>query len=721
MAIYRNTFLLTFFCLFFGQLNAQKNDSLWDVWVDTEQHDTARAEAMQYYAWSYLFVNTDSAIYFGNLELEFSQKTMLPKWVAKAYNTIGLAYMYQGKYDSSLTYLERSLAYRKALGSKSDIGGSYGNIGIVYQEISNFPVAIDYFMKSLYYKEEMNDSIGIANTCNNIGLLYTKLKEYDQVQIYHNKSLRIYKALGNKRGIARVHNNLGALSIQLQDFESAEQNLKISLDISKEINDKHAAAATYLSLSSLYLLDDFNQNSTNRNEILATSFEYMQASYQLYSELQEPRGMIKILNHKAEYYLIVSQLNNAKTSALEAKNIGLQYGYFSELTSTYEILFQIEQKKGNYKAALDYKLRHSAIKDSLFGIKNEKEIYRNEVKFQFEKQAAEDSLESVKNQEIAAAKFSAQKKLLDKEQSIKYLAFGFIVVLCISAFLIYRRYKITKTQKDIIEHQKIEVGLQHKEILDSIQYAQRLQTAILPQKEDIHNFFTDSFLLFKPKDVVSGDFYWFEVIDETAYVAVADCTGHGVPGAMVSIVCSNALNKTLIEEGITEPSKILDRARQLVIENFEKSSENLKDGMDISLCAIKKSKDNTTIVRWAGANNPLWVLSKDKDDLLEIKGDKQPIGKYENLTPFTQHELEMADGDSLFIFTDGFADQFGGVNVKTTNSTGKKFKSKPFKKLLLSQKNVNMTIQKEFIQTTFETWQGDLEQVDDVCILGIRF
>ena len=221
----------------------------------------------------------------------------------------------------------------------------------------------------------------------------------------------------------------------------------------------------------------------------------------------------------------------------------------------------------------------------------------------------------------------------------------------------------------------------------------------------------NNFIYFNPKDVVSGDFYWFEYINGCSYLAAADCTGHGVPGAMVSIVCSNALNRSVKEFGITEPSKILDKTRDLVIETFEKSDEEVKDGMDIALCKL----DGTTL-SYSGANNPLWIVpngAKDIENIIEYKADKQPIGNYAAEKPFTTHTIELRKGDTIYIFSDGYVDQFGGEK-------GKKFKAKAFRSLLISVQNKPMEEQKRILNETFENWRGNLEQIDDVCVIGVK-
>lgn len=259
-------------------------------------------------------------------------------------------------------------------------------------------------------------------------------------------------------------------------------------------------------------------------------------------------------------------------------------------------------------------------------------------------------------------------------------------------------------QKDLIEEK-------NNEVMDSIHYAKRLQKAILPTSQYIYENLRDSFILFRPKDIVSGDFYWMTNIGDKVFVAAVDCTGHGVPGAMVSIVGANGLNRCVKEFNLTKPSEILDKLREIVIDTFNSSSsDDVKDGMDIALMAIdKKSKK----IEFAGANNPLWIAHNKTKEMEIIKGDKQPIGKFDYAVPFANHEVQLEEGDCIYVFTDGYADQFGGMK-------GKKLKYKPFQQMLIQNMHRPMFEQKEVIEDAFIEWMSDFEQVDDVCVIGVR-
>ncbi len=286
---------------------------------------------------------------------------------------------------------------------------------------------------------------------------------------------------------------------------------------------------------------------------------------------------------------------------------------------------------------------------------------------------------------------------------------------------------------EIIEQKKI---IEHKseEVMDSIKYAKRLQEAILPPEEMINSAILNNFVLYIPKDIVAGDFYWMEKVkgkkgqQDKVFIAAADCTGHGVPGAMVSVVCSNALNRSLLEYGLTDPGILLDKATDLVIERFSRADQEVKDGMDIALASIVYNNDNSANIEYAGAHNHLWVITKrdvigiesnmtefDGVDykLHEIKANKQPVGKYFNRRTFKTNKLTLEQGERFYLYSDGYADQFGGPN-------GKKFKNKTFKKLIIDTIELDLLTQKDKLEKNFYEWKRDFDQLDDICVIGIE-
>ena len=265
-------------------------------------------------------------------------------------------------------------------------------------------------------------------------------------------------------------------------------------------------------------------------------------------------------------------------------------------------------------------------------------------------------------------------------------------------------------EKKIVEEQKKVVEEKNHEILDSINYAKRIQTAILPPPRVVKEFLKNSFILYLPKDIVAGDFYWMENIDGTIYFAACDCTGHGVPGAMVSVVCNTALNRAVIEFGLRKTGEIFDKTRELVLENFARSDEEVKDGMDASLAALDLINQK---MMWSGANNPLWIYRKNNNQIEEIKADKQPIGQSDKPKPFATTNIDLCEGDIIYLFTDGYSDQFGGEK-------NKKLTKAKFRELLLSLASLSMDEQRAKLLDFHNTYRGSNEQVDDICVMGVR-
>lgn len=286
-------------------------------------------------------------------------------------------------------------------------------------------------------------------------------------------------------------------------------------------------------------------------------------------------------------------------------------------------------------------------------------------------------------------------------------------------------YYVFKPTRKIIITQENELKQKIKDLTDSMFYAKKVQDTILPAQREFTESFSESFVLYLPKDIIAGDFYIVESLtgnndgvsvntggDDLVLFAVCDCTGHGIPGAMVSLICHNAIDKAVKELRLTDPASILNKVNELVRQAFSREEAAIMDGMDISICCLNRS---TRQLCWAGANIPLWILRTEGEqaEIIELKPDKQPIGRYVTNKPFTNHTIEVSHNDSIFLFSDGYSDQFGG-------DKGKKFKSKQLQKLLIDNCKEELSATKKILQSTLELWKGKHEQVDDITILGIR-
>lgn len=314
-------------------------------------------------------------------------------------------------------------------------------------------------------------------------------------------------------------------------------------------------------------------------------------------------------------------------------------------------------------------------------------------------------------------KFDSAQTIVVSDNTIKFFFLMNVIVIC--GFLLYtiayfreltsRQNNELESNYKSIEIQKHLVENKNREITDSIEYALRIQNAILPPAGIVKQSLGSSFIYYKPKDIVAGDFYWIEKINDTVLFAACDCTGHGVPGAMVSVICHNALNRAVREFGLKQPAEILDKTAELVIENFSKSEEDIKDGMDISLCAYNTS---TKTLQWAGANNPLWLIKNG--ELIETKADKQPIGMSDSRKPFTNHIFNVSSSDTIYLFSDGVTDQFGG---ETGN---KKLTKKRFREFILSIQGKEIEEQGISLEEFITNYRKTTEQIDDMLVIGVK-
>ncbi len=631
--------------------------------------------------------------------------------LGKCYTDIGLVKRKQGIYSEALEYSQKALKIFEKLESTDGISINSNNIGIIYKEQKNYSDALKYFQKSLDCDIASGDAYGEALGYGNLAIVHTLTENFDEAYRNNFKSLAVFINIKDTMMISRAYNNIGGLFANLSEEGATIKNFTLFNIDQNSATD----SSLYYKLKSLEVQGDAGFDYDRTFALVGVGFAYVKRS--------EPQKGLKY----CEEALRISDRMNSPERSLDACNC----------------LQMIWAETGNYRKAYEYYLRYDAAKDSVINEDNIRDLTQREMNFGFEKKEFTDSLmrkqlEEKKNFE-QEKKDAARNEELRLQKIYTFSGLGGLLLLGALAFVLYKGIKRKQEDNKIISEQKLKVEHQNelleeknKEILDSINYAKRLQDAILPPLRIVKEYLPDSFILYKPKDIVAGDFYFMEPTGEKIVFAAADCTGHGVPGAMVSVVCSNALNRVVKEFKITDAGKILDKVRELVLETFEKSESEVKDGMDISLCVLDlKNK----MLHWSGANNPLWIVRKEEGQgargegeeasgihlspdpcpfsLIEFKPDKQPIGKYADSKPFHTHEVELLKNDAIYVFTDGYEDQFGGEK-------GKKYKSSRMKELFLSIQTLSMMEQKGKIDSAFEDWKSELEQVDDVCIIGVR-
>jgi tetratricopeptide (TPR) repeat protein len=729
--------ILLFFFLPWVAFSQEYTDTLWNIHTDEKESVDKRVWAIDEMAWELLFSQPDSARKISFIALGFAKKHKQERWISEILSTIGVSYFVEGKFPKAIEFYQKSLKLRENAGDKKGIAAVLGNIGNVYNDMEDFDNAIKYQILSLEIDLEIGNKSGVGSSYNNVANAYKKMGRQEEAKEYYLKSLAIKEELGDKQGIANTINNLG-------DIEEIAGNFPRAL-------------------------------------------EYYQKSYALEKELGNQQGQVLSLLSMASLYEQMKDYKKVYELSSRAKNIAEENNFKMALMQVNYFLYQFYKATKPVSEALIAYEAYIQIRDSVHNEESKLEISRLQLTYEFEKKATEDSLKNAQEQKIKDSLIEVQKATLDNRNTQLYGVVGGLMLIIVFSLFIVNRVRVISAQKKLIEQQKSIVDEKNKEITDSINYAKRIQAAILPPSRIVKEMLPDSFIIYKPKDIVAGDFYWMHLSlnpspqregkamltsdgtaeeqsplspgrgeaspersrrrGEVVFFAAADCTGHGVPGAMVSVICNNGLNRSVREYGLTDPGKILDKTREIVIQEFEKSDEEVKDGMDISLCALEaipsslSSQERAGVrLHYAGANNPLWVIRRDRHpelvsgsqemlaqvghdknlepdtlnfELHEVKADKQPIGKYTENKPFTTHTLELQKGDTIYVFTDGYADQFGG-------ETGKKFKSANFKKLLLSIQDKSMDEQQKIITETFSTWKGETDQVDDVCVIGVR-
>jgi serine phosphatase RsbU (regulator of sigma subunit)/Tfp pilus assembly protein PilF len=658
--------------------------------------------------------------------IDLSKKLNFKKGLAHAFHNLGVLHMYQSNYTQAISNYNNALDIRTDIKDIQGIAATNNNLGMVFYEQGDFDKALNYHFKALKSREEIKDKKGIADSYNNIGNIYLFLKNYDEALKKYTSSLRLRLEIQDKYGESTSYNNIALCYYYYKKYDDAISMTKKAITISENLNDKLGLGNNYNNLGlNYYMLKNYPE--AIKNYAIAIKIR---------EELGNKSGVAAAYINLGSTYFMQKNGFEAKKAMNYGLNIALQTGNKNWLKQAYKGLYDVDSLMGNYKSAINnYKL-YVMYSDSIVNEESDKEIMKSQMQYNFDKKAAADSIKVAEEKKVTAAQ-------LKQEKTQRFALYGGLALVLVFAGFMFNRFRITQKQKHIIELKEKETQLQksiieekHKEITDSINYAERIQRSFLATKELLDDNLKDYFVFFKPKDVVSGDFYWCAKLSNGNFaIATADSTGHGVPGAIMSLLNVTSLEKAI--EHYTNPADILNHTRQTIIERLKKdgSEEGGKDGMDCSLLVFdfvspfeggaQRAGDVAAILHIAAANNPVWIIRSNSPfeggvrrtgdiELIEIKPDKMPVGKSERQhESFTLQTIKLQKGDTIYTLTDGFPDQFGG-------DKGKKFMSKKLKELLLANVHLSITQQKELLDSTFKNWVGDLEQVDDVTVIGIR-
>lgn len=621
------------------------------------------------------------------------------------------------------------------------------NKGYLFHNLGDITQALDYFHQSLKVQEELGDKMGLAYSLNNLGVIYNNQGDLVRALEYYEKSLKIREQINDKRGIAQSLSNIGTALEKRGDRSQALRYFYKSLRIRESIGDKFGQGYSLESIGTLYLYIDNPSKAV----------EFFNQSLKIRREINDKQGQAYSLFHLGQVYLKQNQPKEALKYGLASLELSNKLGFPANISAAANLLHKIYQKEKKFDKAYDMLTLYHQMEDSVNNSEIKKITDRKRMQYEFEKR------EVVAKAEQEKREITYNNQIKQNRVIIIAVALCLIIVFLFSLFL-YRRIKIIQKQKQIIESQKTEVDkqreiainrsivaenqkeiieLHQKEIVDSINYAKRIQYAVLAN-EALLNSIPDHFVLFAPKDIVSGDFYWATTVvrssglvvrskahevnkdlktpntklrnSELFYLAVCDSTGHGVPGAFMSLLNISFLNEAINEKNLIKPNEIFNHVRSQLINTISK--EGGQDGMDGTLMSIDKVNK---VITYAAANNSPIVVSEGK--LIQYPTDKMPVGKGELTEDFRLFTLPYKEGDIIYLLTDGYADQFGGPKARQNGFSfgqGKKFKYKQLQNLILSVSSLSLEKQKEKLEEEFQNWKGNLEQVDDVCLIGIR-
>ncbi len=628
-----------------------ENSYMLDPSIASLKEKKEQVDAMNQLAFDIRNSDTSRSISLCQEAQNISSEINYPEGNATALANEGFCNVQMSNYERALEKLLEALRIFEELKNEKGIALANYNLTLVYFRLSDFNKGLDTISKALAYYQKINNKQEIARCRFQQGYLYVHLKDPASGLDYFSQSLELNRELNNKEGEAAALMGHGQAYNALRDFEKSKKYLEESMTMRDQINDKRGYAAAMNAYMTLCL-------ETGRFE---EAEQISLKGIKLATELGDRMGISRFMLDLGKIYFSQNKIEEGECKILEALENAEKINLPMAIAPAHYSLSQIYEKKGDYKNALKH--------------------------FQLFHKVSEETASTAAAMKARSIQLISRIENAQKEAEINHL----------------KNIEL-KNAFDVIAEK-------NKDITDSINYAQRIQQAMLPDLEEIKKQLPESFVLFKPRDIVSGDFYWFHSTSSFLFLAAADCTGHGVPGAFMSMIGSSLLNEIVVEKQIHTPGLILDELRKGIIKALKQKNENSnnQDGMDIALVRIDL---NTCRLEFAGANNPLFIVRNGK--MLEIPADKMPIGTYIDIDkPFTNHASELRKGDALYLFSDGFADQFGGPK-------GKKFSWKRTEELLCELQHKRMEDQKNILNESIEEWKKETSQTDDILVIGIK-
>jgi serine phosphatase RsbU (regulator of sigma subunit) len=603
--------------------------------------------------------------------------------------------------EKAITFYKQAAEIQKKIADKRALVITNNNIANLLYNNGKILEALDLYRETLKIQEDLKNSPGLSALLNNIAETYLFICDTASAEIYLKRSLSSAIHGGNKTNIAQELQNIGVLANHRGQKKYALICIKKALALRQQTGDVNGACKSKLNLANILIKEkEFRKVKLYLDEVEP----YVSKTDNL---------NIKYLFHACygQYLIEINDTKNAEHHLEEALKYTRASNSIQDESKVIVSLFKLYSIYKNDPKELSLYRRNNEISKIL----NSSEIRRNAIRKNYEYEYSKKEQDYKIEQAIKDEKSKSEKR---KQKFITYGISLILILTLIFSVFIFKAFKISKQKNVIISNQKQEVEKQkyfieekQKEIVDSINYAKRIQNTLLANEEIITKNLPKHFILFKPKDIVSGDFYWANsVVSENLnlfFIASCDSTGHGVPGAFMSLLNTNFINEAINEKRIYEPNKVFNYVRNRLINSISK--EDQKDGFDGILVCIDKTNGTIT---YSAANNAPILISK-QNGLSKLAFDKMPVGKGEKEMEFDLHTINFKPGDWLYIYTDGFADQFGGPD-------GKKYKYKPLNEFLVSISDLPPDQQSQKLNQKFEDWKGELEQVDDVCVVGFQ-
>ena len=654
--------------------------------------------------------------------LDLSKKLKFRKGEAYAEKSLGMGYYIKADYIKANDHFQQALNIFGLIHDKVGQSNMLSNLGTLYNNKGADAKALDYFFQSLSIAEDIGDTLRILTANINIGNVYSsKEVTADTAMGYFEKALNLAEKINNYNAIGTASVNLGDLYFLKGDYDVALSYFERSLKAFKKTNSGNLP----------YTLNYIGKVYAKRKDY-ASALLYQKEALHFSEKANSTFEVAQAIIAMANTYSLEGKTDSALILYKHAEKIAGQIGARNEREITYKELAAIYALKKNYKNAFEYQIMASNLKDTINSLSSQKEI--NNLQANFAVSSAQKEIEILKQ----------DARLREAKGRLQWVVIFFLFLGVVSvSFFLRMLYKANVQKKKVnaalneangnlttaletVSEQKMQIEMAHKVITGGINYARYIQKSVLPKAEQLAASLGDHFVIFKPKETVSGDFYWVYEKEEKVIVVAADCTGHGVPGAFMSMLGITLLNEIVKKNSVSNPAEILDRLRQEVIDSLKQNGDRqeAKDGMDISLCCIDYKHMK---LQYAGAVNSLYLVRKKGNEeiglvhdesingsmMIEIKGDQMPIGINDEMKSFSYHDIDICKGDTFYISSDGFHDQFGGPKRK-------RFSYKRFREALITTKSDNMCDQKVQLERLINDWMGENDQTDDILVIGFQ-